>query len=117
MIKIIAKSSSFRKGATEYVVKEALKEAEEVSGVSTEHQSINGKKINFYLHCDRYLRNKSLCFIEDDISELIELMLEADGFIIGSPVYDMNITAQLVSCFNQMSLSYFVHPGCFRNKK
>ena len=37
MIKIIAKSSSFCKGATEYVVKEALKEAEEVSGVSTEH--------------------------------------------------------------------------------
>lgn len=39
MIKIIDKSISFRKGATEYVVKEALKAAEEVPGVSTEHYS------------------------------------------------------------------------------
>lgn len=66
--------------------------------MSTEYWSIRGKKIIFCMHCDRCVYNKSLCFIEDDVSELIELMLKADGFIIGSPVYHMNITVQPTCC-------------------
>ena len=35
------------------------------------------------------------CGIEDDISEILEIMMESDGIIIGSPVYFGSVTSQL----------------------
>ena len=35
------------------------------------------------------------CGIEDDISEILEIMMESDGMIIGSPVYFGSVTSQL----------------------
>lgn len=49
MAKILGICGSPRKGATEYAVLEALKEAETIPGIETEYWSVRGKK------------NKSLC--------------------------------------------------------
>jgi multimeric flavodoxin WrbA len=57
-----------------------------------------------------------MCFIKDDLQELEEKFLQADGFIIGSPVYDMNISAQLTAVFNRLRPIYLVHPGILKNK-
>jgi len=116
MAKILGVCGSPRKGATEVAVKEALKEAEKFPGIETEYWSVRGKKIGYCVHCDACIRNKSMCIIEDDLKEVEKLVLEADGFIIGSPVYDMNITAQLAAVFNRLRPMYLVYPGHLRNK-
>lgn len=113
---ILGISGSPRKGATEYAVQVALEAASQFPGITTRYWSVRGKKISFCTHCDKCIREKTMCHIQDDVKELEELVLEADGFIIGSPVYDMNITAQLAACFNRLRPIFLVHPGKLRNK-
>ena len=38
---------------------------------------------------------------DDDMTELYEKFYNADGYIIATPVYEMNITAQLATFFNR----------------
>ncbi|QGP91192.1 NAD(P)H dehydrogenase (quinone) [Neomoorella glycerini] len=113
---ILGISGSPRKGATEYAVQEALKAAAEIPGIETRFWTVRAKKIQFCTHCDRCIREKRMCCKEDDVKELEQLVLAADGFIVGSPVYDMNITAQLATCFNRLRPIFLVHPGALRNK-
>ena len=116
MAKILGICGSPRIGATEYAVKEALKAAEELPGIETEYWSVRDRKIAYCVHCDSCIRNNTMCIIKDDIKELEKKILEADGFIIGSPVYDMNITAQLAAVFNRLRPMYLVHSGALQNK-
>ncbi|CAK7078557.1 flavodoxin family protein [uncultured Tissierella sp.] len=117
MIKILGISGSPRHGATEYAVQEALRAAKEtVTEIETEYWSVRGKKIGPCVHCDACIRNKTMCIIKDDLQELESKILEADAFIIGSPVYDMNITAQLTAIFNRLRPIYLVHAGKLQNK-
>ncbi|MCC0636345.1 MULTISPECIES: flavodoxin family protein [unclassified Clostridioides] len=116
MAKILGICGSPRKGATEYAVLEALKEAETIPGIETEYWSVRGKKISPCVHCDACIRKETMCIIKDDIQELEQKILEADGIIVGSPVYDMNITAQLTAVFNRLRPMYLVHPGKLQNK-
>ncbi|MEW6622189.1 MAG: flavodoxin family protein [Bacillota bacterium] len=116
MVKILGISGSPRKGATDFAVKKALEAAAEIPGVTTQYWSVKGKKIGYCMHCDKCIREKTMCYIEDDFKELEQLFLDADAYIIGSPVYDMNITAQLTACFNRLRPIYLVHPGVLKNK-
>lgn len=117
MVKVLGISGSPRHGATEYAIKEALKVAREtVPGIETEYWSVRGKKISPCVHCDSCIRNHTMCIIKDDLQELETKLLEADALIIGSPVYDMNISAQLAAVFNRLRPIYLVHSGELQNK-
>lgn len=116
MAKILGICGSPRKGATEYAVQEALKAAQQIPGIEIDYWSVRGKKIGPCVHCDACIRKGTMCIIKDDIQELEQKILEADGFIIGSPVYDMNISAQLTAVFNRLRPMYLVHPGKLQNK-
>lgn len=116
MVKLLGISGSPRKAATDFAVQKALEAAEEVPEVRTEFWSVKGKEINFCIHCDVCVKNESRCFRDDDIDELLDLMLEIDGLIIGSPVYDMNVSAQLATCFNRMRPLFITKPGILKNK-
>ena len=116
MAKILGICGSPRSGATEFAVKQALEAASQIPGIETDYWSVRGKKIGPCVHCDACIRKHSMCIINDDIQELEQKILEADGFIIGSPVYDMNITAQLTAVFNRLRPMYLVHPGVLQNK-
>lgn len=116
MVKILGISGSSRRGSTELALREALKAAEEVPGVSTDLWTVRGKKIGFCTHCDRCIRQNTTCHVQDDMKSLEPLFLAADGFIIASPVYDMNIPAQLAAVFNRLRPIYHVHPGLLKYK-
>ena len=86
-VKILGISSSHRKGATEYCVQEALREAEKIPGVTTEFLSLRGKNIQHCVHCNACVKNKCRCVLKDDFNPLFDQFLAADGYIIGTPVY------------------------------
>lgn len=113
---ILGICGSPREGATAYALREALKAAETVPGITTTFWSVRGKKIANCIHCNKCVRDKEMCFQHDDFDELADLMLKADGYLIASPVYDMGITAQLTACINRTRPMYIVHPGSFKNK-
>ncbi|AMP19848.1 NAD(FAD)-dependent dehydrogenase [endosymbiont 'TC1' of Trimyema compressum] len=57
-----------------------------------------------------------MCIIKDDLQELEKKVLEADALLVGSPVYDMNVTAQLQAVFNRLRPIYLVYPVGLQNK-
>lgn len=92
-MKILGLSFSPRKdGNTVILLNQALDGARQ-EGAETELYSIAGKDIK---SCDGCwgCRKKGECHIKDDMQEIYEKLLEADGIIFGSPVYFYNMTGQ-----------------------
>jgi len=88
-------SGSPRKGRnTDFLVKKALDAAAKVENVETEFVSLADYEIAPCNGCNHCLREDS-CPIEDDMQILAEKLLEADGIIIGSPVYYMTVSGLL----------------------
>lgn len=116
MIKVLGISGSPRKGTTDWSVRKSLEVIGEYPEIETIYWSVRGKKLSPCTHCDRCIRENTLCYIDDDVREVEALILESDAVLIGSPVYDMNITAQLAMIMNRMRPNYLVNPGKFRNK-
>lgn len=116
MAKILAICGSVRTAATDYALKEAVKEAEKIPGIETEIWSVKGKKIASCIQCDACVRNKSMCIIQDDFQEIQEKLLNADALLIASPVYDMTITPQLGALLSRTRPCYIVYPGHFKYK-
>jgi len=79
---------------TEVMVVEALKGAKEVGDVETEILLLAGKKINPCISCFKCKERKALCIFrfKDDMHEVYEKYLSADGLILGSPVYHLSIS-------------------------
>lgn len=79
-------------GNTEIMVKEALARAQE-EGAETELVTVAEKTI---LPCDacESCRKTDICHQNDDMQEIYNKLLEADGIIFGSPVFYWTLTAQ-----------------------
>jgi multimeric flavodoxin WrbA len=92
-MKILAISGSPRKdGNTVILLNEALKGAQQ-EGAETELYSTSGKTI---APCDACIscRKTGRCHIDDDMQELYPKLREADGIIIGTPIYHYTMAAQ-----------------------
>lgn len=89
---IIGICGSPRNGATEYVLKEALKMLE-TKGFKTKFFTVRDKKIGFCIHCDHCLTHKE-CIIKDDMNTVYSLLKGAKGIIFATPVYNGGISAQ-----------------------
>jgi len=92
-MKILAVSGSPRKnGNTVILLNEALKGARR-EGAKTELYSVSGKTI---APCDACIscRKTGKCHIDDDMQELYPKLLEADGIIMGTPIYLYTMAAQ-----------------------
>ena len=81
-----------RNGNTEILVSEALKEAQK-NGAETEIIRTTDMQIQ---PCDgcAHCHKEGKCRIDDDMQELYKKMLEADGVILGSPVYFWSVSGQ-----------------------
>jgi len=96
MINILGISGSPRKGNTLELVQEALKAASEVSGVKCKLITLRGK-LSPCIDCDKCPVDppRKYCAISDKMDEIYPLLLEADGIIIGAPVYFGTVNAQV----------------------
>jgi len=84
--------SSRKGGNTEILVQEALAGARD-SGAKTELLTVRDKDIK---PCDGCLSCKKTgeCHIKDDMQLVYEKMLNADGIVLGTPVYFWSISGQ-----------------------
>lgn len=93
-MKIVGISASPRKGGnTDIIVKETLNSAKE-AGAQVEFISMAGKKINPCDACEYCLEQKQ-CKHEDDAAAIYEKLIDADGIVIGAPVYFGNVPSPL----------------------
>jgi len=68
-------------------------ESAEKEGAQVELWSIVGKDVKACDHCGGCYKTGE-CHIEDDMQELYPKIKEADGIILGSPVYFWSVSAQ-----------------------
>ena len=112
---VLGISGSPRLASTDFVVRAALRRAEE-RRLKTQYFSVAGKTIGFCTHCDYCVRTKAGCAIKDDVQLLYPLMVEADAWIVGSPVYQGNISAQTKAVLDRCRALSARNPHVLRNK-
>lgn len=93
-INLFGISGSPKRGATDYIVQEALRYAGEKYSVESRYFSAQGKILNFCIHCDHCIREKKGCIHKDDMEEIYTNMKWADALIIGTPVYQGIVSGQ-----------------------
>ena len=102
-MKIVGISSSprGRKSRTLALVKGVLDGARE-KGAFVELINIGALSIGFCDACEICNRNGT-CHIPDDFSGVLEQIREADGVVLGSPVYVDNVSAQMKAFIDRMA--------------
>ena len=97
MAKVLAINGSPRKdGNTAILIRTILGEME-TAGIETEIIQIGGKKVHGCTACMKCFENQDgKCAIENDmVNSIMEKMREAEGTILGSPVYFLDITPEM----------------------
>lgn len=93
-MKILAINGSHRPGkGTAGLLQEALDEAAS-RGAEVELVELSQLDIGYCVGCNACLARQA-CTLEDDMNELVEKMLAADGIILGSPVYCASVTGRM----------------------
>jgi multimeric flavodoxin WrbA len=111
---ILGLCGSPRAKATEYVLMKALEMLGE-RGFETEFYTVRGKDIGFCIHCDYCLKGEG-CVLQDDMQGLYQLMEEAEGFIIATPVYNGGVSAQTKAVMDRTRALLAADPEGFRGK-
>ncbi|MCI8477888.1 MAG: flavodoxin family protein [Oscillospiraceae bacterium] len=102
MLKVVGLSGSPRHGATEAVIQAGLQLMAKYPGVETDYISLAGKQIRPCEGCDYCKKNHCDCIFRDDMPALTERFLQADAYLIGTPVYVHAITPQLMAFFSRL---------------
>jgi multimeric flavodoxin WrbA len=111
---IVGICGSPRNGATEHVLREALKMLE-TAGFDTVFFSVRGKTIGFCIHCDHCLEHNE-CILKDDMYTMYSLLREAEGIVIATPVYNGGISAQTKAVLDRCRALLAANPDVFKHK-
>ena len=116
-IKILGISGSPRNMATDFLVQEAMRIARKEYEAETDYFSAKGKELKFCTHCDFCIETKNGCVHKDDISaELYDKMVWADAWIMGTPVYQGTVSAQIKTIMDRCRAIVARDPKVFLNK-
>jgi multimeric flavodoxin WrbA len=115
-VKILGISATgIKDGNCDNVMKEALKAAGSLDNVETEFITLADKSIMTCKHCQWCVNNMKPCKYEDDATWILKKMAEADGFIWGTPVWNLTVPPFLPSLLSRCRYSIFLS-GELRNK-
>jgi multimeric flavodoxin WrbA len=117
-LKVVAFNGSPRKdGNTSILIQHILDELEN-EGIATELVQIGGQTIRGCMDCRKCFENKDLrCVFDDDIvNDCIKKMIDVDGIILGSPVYFLDVTAELKALIDRAGIVARANGGLFRRK-
>jgi len=118
-VKVLGISGSPRHGNTDILVREALSAAGELKDVETEFISMADCRIaggcKSTYRCRKAPLEELCSDYDDDANMIMRKMLEADGILVGVPVYWGGVTAQLKALMDRtMPIEFNGYP--LRNK-
>ena len=117
-MKVIAFNGSARKdGNTAILIRRVLQVLEK-KGIETELIQLAGEQIRGCNACRTCYKTKNKrCVIEDDnVNAYIQKMLEADGIILGSPVYFSMMTPELKALIDRTGYVARANSNMFKRK-
>ena len=107
-MKILGISCSLRKVSnTSILIKEALTAAKK-EGAETEFMSLIGKNIKPCEGCLTCTKTGK-CRIKDDMKDIYDKMIAADGIIIGSPIFSWSVAGQTKVLIDRMFMLKHPH--------
>lgn len=87
------------------------------AGIATEIIHVGNKAIRGCLACGQCMKTKNeRCIQDDEVNDWIQLMKEADGIIIGSPVHFSAIGGTMKSFLDRAFYVGGVNGGLYRHK-
>ncbi|WP_159517436.1 flavodoxin family protein [Sunxiuqinia indica] len=97
MTKVLAINGSPRKNGNTKIVIEKVFEPLQQAGIETEYFQLGGRQVHGCTACGKCREIKDgKCHIKNDVlNECIEKILQADGLILGSPVYFADVTTEM----------------------
>ena len=117
-MKVIAFNGSPRKdGNTTLLINKVFNELER-EGMETEMVQLSAKEIHGCIACYKCVENKDQrCAVKDDAAnEYIEKMTGAQGIILGSPVYFIDVTPEMKALIDRTGFVSRANGGMYRNK-
>lgn len=117
-MKVIAFNGSPRKKGNTQILINKVFDVLSNEGIETEFIQLGGKKIKGCISCYKCFKNKDKrCSVDNDIlNECLEKMLEADGILLGSPVYFSNMTSEMKALIDRAGLVGTANGGLFKHK-
>jgi multimeric flavodoxin WrbA len=117
-MKVIAiNGSPRREGNTSILIQSVFDELKK-EGIETELIQLGGKAVRGCMACYGCVQNKNRrCVMEDDlINDCIQKMIEADGIILGSPVYVTDVTTEMKALIDRACLVGKANGDVFKRK-
>ena len=117
-MKVVAIVGSPREASnTKQLTEEALRTLEK-EGIDTELIHLRGKRIQACTGCYDCVEAKVCTLPEDDFYPIFDKVLEADGLIVGSPVYNSSTPADLKAFLDRAGfLSRWINNEMVQGKK
>ena len=105
-MKVVAFNGSPRKEGNTFQSLKVVCDELAQAGIDTEIVQVGGKSIRGCTSCYGCFKNKNReCVItEDDLNDYVRKMIEADGIIIGSPVYFSNVSSETKAFIDRAGL-------------
>ena len=106
--KVVAINGSPRKASTLKLLNE-IAEQLETHLIQVTILNMGDYQVDDCIGCEVCIRNTSQCVLKDDTQKILSQILAADGVILASPVYVVNITGRLKSLIDK-TCSWFHRP-------
>jgi multimeric flavodoxin WrbA len=117
-MKVVAFNGSPRKdGNTSILIHYVFRELEK-ERIETELVQLAGSEIRGCIACHKCFENKDQqCAVKNDpLNEYIKKMMGADGIILGSPTYFIDVTAEMKALIDRSGFVSRANGGLYRNK-
>ena len=117
-MKVVAiNGSPQKKGNTSILINLVFKELE-AEGIETELVQLGGRQIRGCVACYKCFTNKDCrCSNDkDDLNEILEKMIEADGIILASPTYFADMSAELKALIDRAGIVTRVNGNLLKHK-
>jgi multimeric flavodoxin WrbA len=117
-MKVVAFNGSPNKNGNTYILINKILLELESAGIGTELVQLSENKINGCIACYKCFNNKNRrCAVQKDaVNEYIEKIEKANGIILGSPVYFLDITPELKMLIDRAGFVSKANSNMFRNK-
>lgn len=117
-MKVVGFNGSPRKNGNTGILIGKVFRVLEKEGIETELVHLSHKTIHGCISCYKCLENVDRrCAVNDDAAnEYIEKVVQAQGVVLGSPVYFMDVTPEMKALIDRVGFVSRSNGGMFRNK-
>ncbi len=116
-MKVIAFNGSARKNGNTHTLLSTVLDRIEAFSIETELVWLGNEPIGGCIACYKCLKNKdSRCAQDDIINSYLEMMLEADGIILGSPTYFADLSTNMKALIERCGMVSRVNGDLLKRK-